>query len=121
MHPDCNDTLSDAFDLKGRMACQNLEIAVTVKHREASTDCYRSDETINQLANGLSPSPTQSIDGSSLFVVHRPCRNRRCPREQTPKITQVSLVASPGQNLHTNGVADRNPLVQQHLDTITDR
>lgn len=115
-----DDTLPDTFDLKGRMACQNLEIAVTVKHGEAGADCYRCDETIDQLANGLSPSPTQSMDGSSLVVVHRPSRNRCGPREQAPKIMQVPLVPGSGQNLHSNGVADRNPVVQQHLDTITD-
>ncbi len=88
MHPGCADTLSDTIDLKCRMACQNLEVAVTVKQGQSGAGCQRSDETVDQLANGLSPAPAQPMNCDSLFIIHRPRRNRRGPCEQTPKIKQ---------------------------------
>ena len=46
--------IAETIDAKRRMAGQHIKIAVAMKHRCVHANRNRSDETVNQLADGLS-------------------------------------------------------------------
>ena len=103
------------------MAGQHIIVAVAVKHRCVHANRNRSDETVNQLADGLSPVTAKPAEGGRFLVVLRFRWNASRPREQAAEVAKMPLVPDAGKNLHANGIANHDVLAKNFTDTITFR
>ena len=113
--------IAEMIDAKRRMACQYIKIAVAVKQRSVHANRNRGDETVNQLADGLSPATAKPVEGGRFLVVLRFRWNASRPREQAAKVAQMPLVPGTGKNLHANGIANDDVLAKNLPDTTAFR
>ncbi len=114
-----NFRATETVNAKSRMACQHIKVAVEVKHGCANAYRNRSNEAVDQLANGISPAAAKPVEGGSFLIVPRFRWNSSCSRKQAAKIAQMFLIPGTGKNFHANGVANGNFVAKYIPDTIT--
>ena len=55
------------------VACNDIEVGVSMQDRRIGAHCNGADETINELADSLSFAAALTIDGSRMVVVDGSC------------------------------------------------
>ena len=114
-----NVRATETVNAKRRMACQHVKVAVEVKHGCADAYRNRSNQAVDQFANGFSPAAAKPVEGGSFFIVPRSRWNCSSPRKQAAKIAKMFLVPGTGKNFHANGVANGKFVAKYIPDTIT--
>ena len=113
--------LSGQIDPQWRVARQHIEVAIAMKHGRAGANGNRTDETVDQPADGLALAPTAAIEYGRLLIVHRFRRKYDCSRKKTSQAPQMLLVSCAGKYFHADRVTDRGLDLEQGVDTLTDR
>jgi hypothetical protein len=106
---------------KGRAAGERGEICVGVKQFGVGSDRHGGDETVDELANGPTSSPTHSMESRCLVAVRGCGREHRCSTEQTSQLSEMVFVSCSGEDLHRDRVADGEVGIEQAIARDTHR
>ncbi len=90
------------------VARKHVEVGVSMQDRRISASGNRTDETVNELADGLSLAAALTIDGGRTVIIDGSSGQDSRSRKKSTELLQVLFVARSCKYLHPNRVADRH-------------
>jgi len=100
---------------------QDVEIRVPVDDWYVTADGNRGDQAIKQLAHGVPPLATGSVECRCCVIVDRFHRKGGRSGEKSTKLLKVFLVAGTSEYFHANDVTGGDLHGQQIIHALTDR
>jgi hypothetical protein len=81
------------FDLKRRVATQDVKVVVAMEQGRRSSDGNGSGEAVDQLSHCFPVLATRAVQRGCVFVVGRLGGQQRGARKQSSKVVEVLLVS----------------------------
>ncbi len=101
---------------KWRVAGECREVRVGVEQFGVGPDGHGSDQTVDDLSDGLTSSSTSPVESCCLVVVGRCRREHHRSAEKTSQLIEMVFVSGASEHLHGNGVADGELSIEQTIE-----
>jgi len=100
---------------------QDVEVGIGVEHGDAVSNSDPGDQAVDEPPDGLATAPAATVETCRHLEVDALGAQRRSPSEEPTELVEMVVVASSGQDLHANGVADGDVSIQKFVDPLADR
>lgn len=106
---------------KVRGGSNRREVLVQMKEWNPCAHRNCGNQTVDELANSLALTATTAINRRRGVEVDRLGRKQRGSRKQPPELLQVLLIASAGEDFHSNRIARRDSRSKKLVDALANR
>lgn len=103
------------------MPGENVEVRVGVEDGHVMADGDRRDQAVGESPDRLAPAPAAAEQGCRHVEVRGVAAEHLAAPEKAAEIAKMSLVTSPGEDLHEHRVGDRDVRPEQPADLLADR
>ena len=117
----CDGRRSGGIYSEFGVACDHIEVDVSMQDRRVGANGDRPDEAIHELTDRLSCAATLTIDGSRLLIVNGSSGKDSGSRQKSTELMQMVFVTRSCKYLHPNRVADSHIFCEQPIDSIANR